>query len=331
MGIALQPARRSDKNVDQHYRDTILSPVAFDQHIDLLGTELADQLKAVFPDGTAPMWGITPGLDQKNVRRVEKLNPGDWIIFSGDKHLYFGGVIALLWRNAPLAERLWGTDDNGNTWEYMYALAETRGFDVPFEEVRDTLVWKPKRIVQNVTILKESEVELLEELLSLDPASAPKDPGDGDPANGSAGEVYSSELERSVLRTIRGEQATLKRRLLPGHAGQCALCGRTLPRALLVAAHIKKRAMCNDEEKRDLANIAMLACTLGCDAVYEQGYVTVAPGGDILVSPLAAEFHDVAAYIDGQLAGRVVTWWTETRSPYFHWHRTHSFKDSPPE
>ncbi|MFF1401150.1 hypothetical protein ACFVZD_46560 [Streptomyces sp. NPDC058287] len=128
---------------------------------------------------------------------------------------------------------------------------------------------------------------------------------------------------------LSGEQAALQRRLLPGNTGECALCGRILPGTFLIGAHIKKRALCSDAEKRDLANIAMLACTFGCDAVYEHGYVTVAAGGTLQVSPLAADSPEVATYIQEKLAGRTASWWNDSREPYYQWHRTHTFKDVP--
>ena len=276
------------------------------------------------------MWGIKTGKGGSNLPKIRKMNPGDWAIFSGDKHLYFGGTIALMWQDAPLARRLWGADEDGNTWEHMYALAETRGFDVPIDEVRDTLQWLPKRNIQGVAVLKETEADLLQDLLSLDQTFTPPDRIDHQTQGATSDDVYDSELERTVVRILRAEQAALKRRLLPGDTGQCALCGRTLPKSLLIAAHIKKRAVCTDTEKRDFANIAMPACALGCDALYEQGFITVAPGGGILVSPRTAELPEVAAYVDDRLAGRTITYWTDTRSPYFHWHRTHTFKDNPP-
>ena len=32
----------------------------------------------------------------------------------------------------------------------------------------------------------------------------------------------------------------------------------------LVAAHVKKRFLCSDDERRDLRHVAVLACTFGC-------------------------------------------------------------------
>ncbi|MFJ1562136.1 hypothetical protein [Streptomyces mirabilis] len=106
MLIVMQPARRSEKDVEQHYQDTIVHPVVFDEHADLLDAAIVDQLKQLFPDGSASMWGVVPGKKGVNVSRIKKMRAGDWVFFSGDKRLYFGGTIALMWRNKALATRL---------------------------------------------------------------------------------------------------------------------------------------------------------------------------------------------------------------------------------
>lgn len=46
---------------------------------------------------------------------------------------------------------------------------------------------------------------------------------------------------------------------------------------LLVAAHIKPRAKCSNQERRDWANIVPM-CLLGCDALFERGRVAVVKG-----------------------------------------------------
>ena len=74
----------------------------------------------------------------------------------------------------------------------------------------------------------------------------------------------------------------------------------------------------------------MLACTFGCDVLYEHGYITARAGGAVHVSPLAGTSACVAAYIQDTLEGRTVDWWSEDREAYYHWHRTHTFKGSAP-
>ncbi|MFD7985473.1 hypothetical protein ACFV4M_19160 [Kitasatospora indigofera] len=330
MRIVMQPAGRSKKDVNQHYLDTIASPVVFDDHTDLLDPDVLLRLKQLFPEGAARMWGVVPGKKEVNVSKVKKMKPGDFVFFSGDKHLYFGGTIALMWRNEALAERLWTTDHNGSTWEYMYAISDTRGFDIPVEEIRRLLDWNPNRNIQGISILDENESGILRAYLTLDPGTAVGPPSDEEDEL-AAVEALEGPLDAPAVIARRREQAALKRHLLPGASGECVLCGRTLPRTFLVAAHIKKRAVCTDEEKLDFDNVAMLACTFGCDALYEHGYVTVAEGGAIQVSHLASDLPDVGSHIHHNLVGRTVTWWTAAREPYYQWHRTYTFKAAPPQ
>lgn len=91
------------------------------------------------------------------------------------------------------------------------------------------------------------------------------------------------ETDGTALGKIRKEQADLRVHLLRGRLiAPCSLCGNELPSRLLVAAHIKPRRYCSEEERRDFRSVAMLACGLGCDALFEWGYVTVGGDGKIL-------------------------------------------------
>lgn len=88
----------------------------------------------------------------------------------------------------------------------------------------------------------------------------------------------------SVIREViaRREQAALRDHLLAGaEQGTCDLCGRELPAGLLVAAHIVPRHQLREAERRSLGTIAMLACTLGCDALFEHGYIAVDESGTV--------------------------------------------------
>lgn len=105
--------------------------------------------------------------------------------------------------------------------------------------------------------------------------------------------------DAQALVTVRLEQGTLRRYLLGGRVvAPCAVCGRLLPSGMLVAAHIKPRYLCTDAERLDLAASAMLACTLGCDALFELGLVVVDEHGFVRAgaeAPTAAVADAVAA------------------------------------
>jgi hypothetical protein len=136
---------------------------------------------------------------------------------------------------------------------------------------------------------------------------------------------YEGDLNRPVTAAQRGEQSAL-RRLLFGSAttAACALCGATYPVRFLVAAHIKRRSLCSDDERRDLANVAMPACQFGCDALFETGYISVDHDGKIVTA---------ASWSDGSLAdqltrleGRPCLSFTENSRHYFEWHRSTRFR-----
>ena len=110
-----------------------------------------------------------------------------------------------------------------------------------------------------------------------------------------------SSAVREVL--VRREQAALRDHLLKGRSqAACDLCGRQLPDRLLVAAHIVPRHQLNETERRHLDRIAMLACLLGCDALFEQGLIAVDDNGYVR-DLTGSGSSDVVTFVDG-IAGR---------------------------
>jgi predicted restriction endonuclease len=139
-------------------------------------------------------------------------------------------------------------------------------------------------------------------------------------------DTYDGELVREAVRKARGEQDALRKKLFPDTTARCELCGRDLPTELLVAAHIKKRQHCTDNERRSM-EVVMAACRLGCDELYERGLITVADDGSISISPQVASWTSVEDYVKERLANRTVANWHEGQRPVFYrWHRTHTFR-----
>ncbi|MEI8411460.1 MULTISPECIES: hypothetical protein [unclassified Kribbella] len=135
--------------------------------------------------------------------------------------------------------------------------------------------------------------------------------------------TFSGDTDGMTIRSYRREQRFLRGVIGigtgdPNRLHQCGICGRSFPEQLLAAAHVKPRRECTDEERRDLFNVAMPACTLGCDALYEHGYLAVSARGELLCDETASV--DLSRY-DGLIAPA----WTLPREPYFAWHRVHSF------
>lgn len=135
-----------------------------------------------------------------------------------------------------------------------------------------------------------------------------------------------SVLDGATQVKVRKEQGLLRRLLLNNQqAGDCSLCGSTYPADFLVAAHIKRRSVCSDDERRDLSNVAMLACVFGCDALYEIGYLSVSDDGTILVAEDDGHLGAVAAHL-ANFAGKFCAAFGEGSASYFAWHRGTIFR-----
>lgn len=142
---------------------------------------------------------------------------------------------------------------------------------------------------------------------------------------GGAREPFAGQLDGSRKVGYRGEQPELRRRLPSGRkVSSCAICGETLPVSLLVAAHKKPHAYCTQAEKRDLENIAFAVCMLGCDALYERGYLTVDERGRILASGGERLPRHLRSRLR-QLRGLQCSAFDEQSAGYFDWHRKRRF------
>ncbi|SDH40756.1 hypothetical protein SAMN05216553_12125 [Lentzea fradiae] len=133
------------------------------------------------------------------------------------------------------------------------------------------------------------------------------------------------ESDGIALVKIRKEQAELRRLLLRGRtSAPCDLCGHDFPGNFLVAAHIKKRSLCSEAERNDLTNVAMLACTFGCDSLFETGYVTVDGTGHVrsrFEEELRGRLRDHLSDLDGRRCGAH----DGQSEPYFEWHRANVY------
>ncbi|MGX4642976.1 hypothetical protein [Massilia sp. SYSU DXS3249] len=130
--------------------------------------------------------------------------------------------------------------------------------------------------------------------------------------------VEGNELDRTTMARYRKEQTFLRTYLLKGKQnGQCTLCGWDLPAELLIAAHIKPRSTCSHAEKLDFDNVATLMCALGCDSLFEEGFILVQDG---VINKNSKRKNTLAlsASID-RIAGRTVPNWPAS-SVYYQAH-----------
>jgi hypothetical protein len=260
----------------------------------------------------------------------QNLTPGDVALFVGNNRLFASGVVVGKLRDPQLAEALWDLDDQGRPWTLMYLLDEVQWHDIPRLLLNQVVsrptgyIWRPVQLLSPEDSSKVLAAFGLWPQRHDDPVSeadylaavqqAPFDP--------------EAALDIPALTKRRLEQGFLRQALLHGATtGKCALCGRTLPAELLVAAHLKQRSACTQQERADWHHIALLMCKLGCDDLYEHGYVTIDQGKVRGCPPM--QLPPALRELIQALDGRPVAGWMNGHAPYCDWHRTLRFRGSP--
>jgi hypothetical protein len=130
-------------------------------------------------------------------------------------------------------------------------------------------------------------------------------------------ELYVEETDENCESTRRKEHGILQAWLFKGKATErCALCGEEFHVNALVTAHKKKRALCTIAERLD-PHIVMPVCALGCDFLYERGYIYV-EAGKVQVST-AKKSHTAEYQRALKLQGKTVSKaWLSGNEGYFH-------------
>jgi len=132
----------------------------------------------------------------------------------------------------------------------------------------------------------------------------------------------TNEIDKKVEVLVRTEQAFLRRELFNSHnIATCCICHKSMPVQFLVTAHIKKRSLCTDAEKRDYKNIVTPMCKFGCDELYERGFIAVHDGQVINLGKLSDGYgHDYINEYLKKITGQKCNTYTPKSSGYFEWH-----------
>ena len=133
-----------------------------------------------------------------------------------------------------------------------------------------------------------------------------------------------SELADTDAPTAQGqsrkEQSILRSILFKGVLeNRCAICHRTFPIELMVAAHIKPRSKCSTSERKN-ANVVMPVCKVGCDEFFEKGYITVDKEGLTQIND-DANYSDDLRLILKELIGKKCIYFNQDTADFFAFKR----------
>lgn len=313
-----------------------------------------DALLRHHPDGTAVFWGAKA----THAATMRRVRPGDVVLLSGDSRVLAIGRVGVVLEAPAFGDALW-PEPGADGYAHVYSIdALTFPEGLTYEEVMRRCATRAisfrglnlRQGTRAQVILEGLAAEIPGQLgdpeasgrVDLSPRGArglTRDPADDDDAAFPPAqrdllarlEAMGSTDAAGAVRVVRRERTLLRDSLGIGQAAgdavaQCELCGRDLPRRLLVAAHVKPRSECTEEERRDIEHVAMRACLLGCDALYEAGFLTVDATGRIVIARGEAGDTPLGTVLRG-LAGHRAPAWTPQREPYFEWHRANKFRE----
>jgi hypothetical protein len=310
--VILQPAGKGP--AEKHYHDTIENPVSLTTIAPLLSEKDLTILGIVYPNGLAQVWGTTPGKDGGNALLWNRIQPGDLALFAGDNHLFSFGRVTHKLQNAPLAKNLWGMKEDGETWEYIYFLTEIQPLHIEYAKLNEAAEYSPRSPVRRFVVLSEEKSANVIAKLDL---AVPPSKQEFDRVQKGLEALDSLDAKREAL--VRIEQGYLRDLLFGTKQHQdCAICGRTFPVGLLVAAHIKRRANCSHHEKLDAKSNVVPMCKFGCDDLFERKYIGVVNG---TVKAVLGRYltQSVSEYLQ-TIKGRKCPYWNDQSAPYFEWH-----------
>ncbi|WP_244266592.1 HNH endonuclease signature motif containing protein [Pseudarthrobacter chlorophenolicus] len=272
-----------------------------------------------YPEGT--LWAPLRGRSGQRVDHWETLNgvqPGDIVLHYVAPEIR--GISRAATAPTPAVPPLRGYTEPADTDGVLVLTEPLFEVRIPWEVVANTLppasgpltVDKDLRRGFFFGVDRDAALRLLEQAgLAIDPDETPT-------AGRPAVRHLGGPSDRWTMGAVRTEQRYLRNQQLQLRGSSCSICGQSFPEELLVAAHIKPRSACSEEERMDTRNVSMLACLFGCDALFEHGYLTVGDGGIIEAGRPGP--GQVGERME-DLLGRKCLAHDERSMTYFAWHR----------
>lgn len=192
----------------QRFADTLADPVNFlgDELRAALSEAEVRELLSRHPDGAARFWGALPSHDGI----VDRLRPGDLIVFTGQNRVQAIGTLACKLRNQALADLLWPPDPGAPGWVNVYTVVDFRRVSGPgYPELRKWVGSSERDVFQSARALTpEKSAAVLDGLSDLGALAVERYVREDEPAGPGGGQVDSWETRlRGLVRDGRYDEA----------------------------------------------------------------------------------------------------------------------------
>lgn len=123
-----------------HYQDTIKRKRNIREVSRYISSKESLELDSIYHGRDFAVWGATSG--SGNINTWNKMHPGDYVIFYQQGKFILMGEVAYKLRNRKLANFFWGTNRQGDTWEYIYFIINEKEINVPLSKFNQYLGYK---------------------------------------------------------------------------------------------------------------------------------------------------------------------------------------------
>lgn len=281
--------------------------------------------RTAIPNGTLWTRPRVNGVMPRNRQALQELVPDDIVFHYGGPFVRAVSRVlhsAIDWprpADYPRGPRESAANDSG---KLVRVAPVATGLTLHRDRVRDLIEWGapgplskhgiPREAYLSPLSDRDADAMLLEVGVELPTRFLPGRPHE----NWAAG---SGATDAEAIARIRTEQGALRAFLLDGRpSGVCGICSRVIKSELLVAGHIVRRSELKETERWNFSAIAMLVCTLGCDALFEHGYAVVNSEGVVGVGRAITD-----SILQNEMSSRIGKHspaWTDATAPYFKRH-----------
>ncbi|ADV66142.1 hypothetical protein [Deinococcus maricopensis] len=342
--IVLQPC--SDPQAQRNLKKTMLRSVPTQEILEH-ATDMDVKHRSYFEGrSSVTIWGVKEKLGRPKLQ-WERMKRGDLVLFYASGNFILVGTIDYKFTSPSLAHHLW--PEEGTPPEFSYKFLYVVKNAVPlFTDSSKGLTGginsaglfrkaqvaglRDDGVVMGITVVDEDGSQRLlahspvlqNYLQQFTGKKAPEiDLSDPKLTDQFDGLLSTSLLEAGdVLRLakFRIEQGKLRASMLQGRdILACCICGEEYPATSITTAHIKKRSLCSPSEMRDI-NVVAPMCYLGCDHLFEHGYVVVDAHGKVRQNRQTAATGLSARIV--ALDGLDCLGITAGNANYYAWHRT---------
>ena len=157
--LILQPS--GSKAAMEHFDKTIKKGLKLEEIKGCLNESDILNLSNIFGNNKLEIWGVTPGQKDINVNKWQRTRVGDLVLFSGDNKIFYVAQLAYTLHNKELAEFLWGYDNNGNTWEYLYFLIGGTEDYIQVSDLNDLLGYQENNVIKGFNVIDKDKAQLV--------------------------------------------------------------------------------------------------------------------------------------------------------------------------